>query len=41
MMRNFDAAVMKAMTLCYKPFLKPEEAVIYCNLARTQLAKKT
>jgi hypothetical protein len=40
MMRHFDAAVMKAVTLCYKPFLKPEEAVIYCNLARTQLAKK-
>ena len=31
---------MRAIALCYKPFLKPEEALIYCNLGRTQLAKK-
>jgi hypothetical protein len=40
MIRNYDQAVMKAVALCYKPFLKPEEAMIYCNLGRTQLAKK-
>ena len=31
---------MKAIALCFKPFLKPEEACIYCNLGRTQFAKK-
>jgi hypothetical protein len=31
---------MKAVALCYKPFLKPEEAMIYCNLGRTQLSKR-
>jgi hypothetical protein len=28
------------VAICHKPFLKPEEAMIYCNLGRTQLAKK-
>jgi len=31
---------MVAIALCFKPFLKPEEALIYCNLGRTQFAKK-
>lgn len=31
---------MKAVALCFKPYLKPEEAMIYCNLGRTQLSKK-
>jgi hypothetical protein len=31
---------MKAVAICHKPYLKPEEAMIYCNLGRTQLAKK-
>jgi hypothetical protein len=31
---------MKAVALCFKPYLKPEEALIYCNLGRTQFAKK-
>lgn len=31
---------MKAIAICYKPYLKPEEAMIYCNLGHTQLAKK-
>ena len=31
---------MKAIALCFKPFLKPEEALIYTNLGRTALAKK-
>jgi exoribonuclease II len=30
---------MRAIALCFKPFLKPEEAMIYCNLGRTQFAK--
>ncbi len=32
--------MMKAIALCFKPFLKPEEAYIYCNLGHTQFAKK-
>lgn len=39
-MRTDELAVMKAVTICYKPFLKPEEAMIYCNLGHTQLAKR-
>ncbi|MGC4036909.1 MAG: hypothetical protein QM764_13205 [Chitinophagaceae bacterium] len=35
-----DKLIMKAIAICYKPYLKPEEAMIYCNLARTQLARK-
>lgn len=31
---------MKAIAICFKPFLKPEEALIYCNLGRTQFGKK-
>jgi hypothetical protein len=40
MMRKYDLAVMKAVSICFKPYLKPEEAMIYCDLGRTQLAKK-
>ena len=39
-MKRDDIAVMKAIALCYKPYLKPAEAMIYCNLEHTQLAKK-
>ena len=40
MMKYDDKTVMKAIAICHKPYLKPEEAMIYCNLGRTQLAKK-
>ena len=40
MMKYDDKTMMKAVAICYKPYLKPEEAMIYCNLGRTQLAKK-
>ncbi|MEO5996156.1 MAG: hypothetical protein ABIN89_05505 [Chitinophagaceae bacterium] len=40
MMKYNDTTVMKAISICFKPYLKPEEAMIYCNLGRTQLAKK-
>jgi hypothetical protein len=40
MMRRSEIAVMKAVAICHKPYLKPEEAMIYCNLGRTQLLKK-
>jgi hypothetical protein len=40
MMKKDEMIAMKAIAICFKPFLKPEEAMIYCNLGRTQLAKK-
>src|ERR1700744_6262357 len=39
-MRRNDAAVMRAVVICYKPFLKPEEAILYCDLEHSQLAKR-
>jgi uncharacterized radical SAM superfamily Fe-S cluster-containing enzyme len=40
MMKYDNKTVMKAISICFKPFLKSEEAMIYCNLGRTQLQKK-
>ncbi|MDQ6902360.1 MAG: hypothetical protein M3139_05020 [Bacteroidota bacterium] len=40
MMKYNDETVLKAIAICFKPYLKPEEAMIYCNLGRTQLTKK-
>jgi hypothetical protein len=40
MVKRNDLIVMKAVALCFKPYLKPEEALIYCNLGRTQFAKR-
>ena len=40
MMKYNNITVMKAISICFKPYLKPEEAMIYCNLGRTQLTKK-
>jgi hypothetical protein len=35
-----NSTFVKAVAICYKPFLKPEEAQIYCNLGHTQLIKR-
>jgi hypothetical protein len=40
MVKKNEKIVMKAVALCFKPFLKPEEALIYCNLGRTPFSKK-
>jgi hypothetical protein len=40
MIKREELIAMRAIALCFKPFLKPEEALIYCNLGRTQFAKK-
>jgi hypothetical protein len=40
MIRQKELIVMRAVAICYKAWLKPEEAMIYCNLGRSQLAKK-
>lgn len=39
-MQKDEKIIMKAVALCIKPFLKPEEAYIYTNLERTQFQKK-
>lgn len=39
MIKRDERATMRAIALCFKPYLKPEEALIYCNLGRTQFAK--
>jgi hypothetical protein len=39
MIKHDELLAMRAIALCFKPFLKPEEALIYCNLGRTQFAK--
>ncbi|WP_211329998.1 hypothetical protein [Deminuibacter soli] len=40
MITQEEKIVMRAVALCHKPLLKPEEALIYTNLERTQLAKR-
>lgn len=40
MIKHDESIAMRAIAICFKPFLKPEEALIYCNLGRTQFAKK-
>jgi hypothetical protein len=40
MIKNDELLKMRAIAICFKPYLKPEEATIYCNLGRTQLTKK-
>jgi hypothetical protein len=39
MIKKDELIAMRAIAICFKPFLKPEEAMIYCNLGRTQFAK--
>ena len=39
MIKHDELVTMRAIAICFKPFLKPEEALIYCNLGRTQFAK--
>ncbi|HMT73185.1 MAG TPA: hypothetical protein PKA77_03915 [Chitinophagaceae bacterium] len=40
MIKRDELITMRAIAICFKPYLKPEEAMIYCNLGRTQFAKK-
>ncbi|RFM26994.1 hypothetical protein [Deminuibacter soli] len=40
MIQSEQKVVMRAIALCFKRFLKTEEALIYTNLERTQFAKK-
>lgn len=38
-MKPEEKIITKAISMCFKPFLKPEEAYIYTNLERTQFLK--
>jgi hypothetical protein len=40
MVKRDELLVLRAISICFKPYLKPEEALIYTNLGRTQFAKK-
>jgi hypothetical protein len=40
MIKNNDLTIMRAVALCFKPYLKPEEALIFCDLGRTQFSKR-
>ena len=40
MIKKDESIAMRAIVICFKPYLKPEEALIYTNLGRTQFAKK-
>jgi len=40
MIKSEETILMRAVALCFKPFLKPEEALIYTNLGRTQFNKR-
>ena len=40
MIKQQELVTMRAIAICFKPYLKPEEALIFCNLGRTQFAKK-
>jgi len=39
-MKEFEAIIFKAVVMCNKPFLKPDEAMLYCNLKRSQFLKR-
>jgi hypothetical protein len=39
-MKREDVLTMKAIALCYKPFLKPWEAMIYCGLQHSAFAER-
>ena len=40
MIKQTEKILMRAIAICFKPYLKPEEAMIYCDLEKTQFAKK-
>lgn len=40
MSQTYKLWFLKAVSLCFKSWLKPDEAMIYCNLNRTQFLNK-
>lgn len=39
-MKDEEKIITKAIAMCFKPYLKPEEAYIYTNLERTRFQQK-
>lgn len=39
-MKEDEKIITKAIAMCFKPYLKPEEAYIYTNLERTRFQQK-
>lgn len=39
-MKDDEKIITKAISMCFKPYLKPEEAYIYTNLERTRFIQK-
>lgn len=39
-MKQEEKLTMKAISMCFRPYLKPEEAYIYTNLERSQFIKR-
>ena len=40
MMQDHRSMFIKAVSLCFKPYLKPEEAMLYCDLKRYQFLQR-
>lgn len=40
MIKQDEKIIMKSIMICFKPFLKPEEAQLYTNLEHTQFKRK-
>jgi hypothetical protein len=38
--KEAETIAIKAIALCFKPYLKPEEAMVYTNLAHTRFTKR-
>lgn len=39
-MQEEEKIITKAIAMCFKPYLKPEEAYIYTNLEKSRFAEK-
>lgn len=39
-MNHYETFFLKAVSICFKPWLKPDEAMLYCNLKRSQFLKR-
>jgi hypothetical protein len=39
-MKDDEKIIIKAISMCFRPYLKPEEAQIYTHLERTRFIEK-
>jgi len=40
MIKKNDQIIIRSIMICFRPYLKPQEASLYCGLGKTQFAKK-